>query len=341
MIGVDIYRYQTVTDWQRFAANVAYAWVKLTDGNGPAVVRGDKQVNGCKAVGVPVGGYHYAQFGDPVHQANVFLGEVRRLGATDLAPALDLEDPFTPGSTARSFGEAFCRAVADAGFRPAVYMSASMAGKVRPDQWNIPGLIIWIAAYGGNDGARSEADITRYYPGRYDVHQFTSRGTVPGVSGVVDLNWSVGVPFNHGEDDDMAGEGANILATVLTGGDSTRGIGMGPDGKMVYPRGVDPTSIIGRVADMQWAMTKALPVLIAHAQSGEEVDTGTIDAVVAAAVSAAVTAATNTVLVPALKEALGEDADVTAIAEATSVRIRSDLAAALASGAAPAPEHAE
>lgn len=202
-LGVDIYRYQTVTDWRRFAESVRYAWVKLTDGNGPAVVRGDRQVNGCKSVKVPVGGYHWAQPGDPAHQAQVFIGELRRLGALDLAPALDLEDEKFSLTAARDFGIKFCHEIARAGYRPAVYLSASWAGSLRPDQWGIPGLVIWVAAYGVNDGQRREESVTRYYRGRYDVHQYTSRGRVPGVSGDVDLNWApAGVPINR-KDDDM------------------------------------------------------------------------------------------------------------------------------------------
>lgn len=190
-LGVDIYRYQTVTDFQAMGSAVAYAWVKLTDGDGPAVVRGDKQVNGCRAAGIPVGGYHYAQRGDPVKQASVFLAECQRLGALDLAPALDMEAPFAPNATARDFATRFCTAVAQAGHRPAVYMSASWAGTLRPDQWGIPGLVVWVAAYGVNDGKRYPSSVTRYYEGPYHVHQFTSTGHVPGVSGNVDLNWAL------------------------------------------------------------------------------------------------------------------------------------------------------
>jgi GH25 family lysozyme M1 (1,4-beta-N-acetylmuramidase) len=196
-VGVDIYRYQTVTDWRALAGAVSYAWVKLTDGTGPAIVRGDKQVNGCKSVGIPVGGYHYAQPGNPDVQALVFTNELRRLGARDLAPALDLEAPFTPNNVARDFGVRFCRNVAAAGFRPAVYMSASWAGSLRPDQWGIPNLVIWIAAYGSNNGQRHPSALTRYYSGRWDVHQYTSTGRIAGISGNVDVNWAqTGVPLN-------------------------------------------------------------------------------------------------------------------------------------------------
>jgi GH25 family lysozyme M1 (1,4-beta-N-acetylmuramidase) len=187
-LGVDLYRYQTVTDFAAMAGAAHFAWVKLTDGTGPAQVRGDRQVNGCKAARIPVGGYHYAQPGNPEQQATVLLRECSRLGAFDLAPALDLEAPFTPGPSTRDFGERFCQAVAAAGYRPAVYMSASWAGAMRPDQWDVPGLVIWLAAYGTNDGRRRPTDVTRHYGGRCDVHQFTSNGVLPGVSGRVDLN---------------------------------------------------------------------------------------------------------------------------------------------------------
>lgn len=188
MRGVDIYRYQTVTSYAELARQVGFVWVKLTDGKAPAVVRGDAQVNGCRAVGLPTGGYHYAQPGNPEQQASVFLGELRRLDALDIAAALDLEDPFTPNNQAREFGIRFCRAIAAAGVRPAVYMSASWAGVLRPDTWDIPGLVIWIAAYGANNGTRNPAAVTRYYTGRMDVHQYTSAGTIPGIRGLVDVN---------------------------------------------------------------------------------------------------------------------------------------------------------
>lgn len=209
--GVDIYRYQTVTDWHALAGAVSWAYVKLTDGAGPAVVRGDKQVNGCQSVNIPVGGYHYAQPGNPEQQAAVLLSEIRRLGAVDLAPALDLEAPFTPGSAAKDFGIRFCRAVAEAGYRPAVYMSASWAGTMRPDQWGIPGLVIWVAAYGTNSGAaydpkRTPATVTRYYAGRYDIHQYTSTGRVAGISGVVDVNEALTDTHNTQERDMQADE---------------------------------------------------------------------------------------------------------------------------------------
>lgn len=192
--GTDVHPfYQRGLRWDQ-VSDVAFAWVKVSDGGAPytradggALYRPDTHVAGAKARGVPVGGYHYAQLSPgPERQADVLLGEVRRLGATGVVPLLDLEAPFRPDAGATAFGTAFCRHVAAGGFRPGVYMSASFAAALRPDQWDVPGLVIVIARY----GARPEAPGAGRYPGRYDVHQYTSGGTLPGSAGPVDFDES-------------------------------------------------------------------------------------------------------------------------------------------------------
>ncbi|WP_020667871.1 glycoside hydrolase family 25 protein [Amycolatopsis nigrescens] len=216
-LGIDIYaRYQNVTNWQAVKNHgVGYVWVKLTDGGGKAVVPGDGLVAGAKSVGIPVGGYHYAQFSPtPERQAEIFIAEIRRLGATGLVPALDLEAPFGPNGAARDFGIRFCRRVAELGFRPGVYMNNAFAKATRPDGWGIAGLAIWLARY----GARPDASA-----GHYDVHQYSSSGQVPGISGSVDLNDSyTNNHFAGNEDDEMQPDERNALmstwSAMFTGG---------------------------------------------------------------------------------------------------------------------------
>ncbi|WP_424184926.1 glycoside hydrolase family 25 protein [Actinokineospora sp. G85] len=194
MIGIDIYgRYQTVNDWNAVrGAGVQFVWVKGTDGGGAPVVRADALVGGAKSVGIPVGLYHFAQKSPtPEAQADVLAREVNRLGATGVAPALDLED--NPGSglvwapgEARDFGIRFLNRLRGHGFgRVAVYSSVSQLKQWNPDNWGVPGLIIWAARYGTNNGTNQGLGG---YGGRVDVHQFTSAGQVPGIVGSVDLN---------------------------------------------------------------------------------------------------------------------------------------------------------
>lgn len=224
MRGTDVHPfYQRGLNW-RAAPDLHFVWVKVSDGGSAysTVQQGvkyvpDTHVAGAKAAGLPVGGYHYAQLSPgPERQADVLLAEVRRLGATGVAPMLDLEAPFRPDSTAKAFGAAFCRRVAAAEYRPAVYMSASFATALRPDQWGIPGLVIVIARY----GARPEAPGSGQYVGRYDVHQYTSGGALPGSAGLVDFDESyttahlLGAAPN-GEEPDMDATQNRALFEVL------------------------------------------------------------------------------------------------------------------------------
>jgi GH25 family lysozyme M1 (1,4-beta-N-acetylmuramidase) len=197
-VGMDISpRYQRGINWSNVdysddgTRGVRYCWVKVSDGGASYSwfdslgVRYDagRPVAGAKSRGIPVGGYHYAQLSpSPETQADLLVGEVRRWGALGVAPMLDLEAPFKPDGFAKDFGIRFCKRVAAAGLRPAVYMSASDARILRPDQWGIPGLVIVIARYGGVP----EAPGSGQYLGRYDVHQYSSSGTRGGVN--VDLD---------------------------------------------------------------------------------------------------------------------------------------------------------
>ncbi|WP_158886364.1 glycoside hydrolase family 25 protein [Amycolatopsis anabasis] len=207
-LGIDLYaRYQKVTDWRAVRnRGVGYVWVKLTDGGGRAQYPGDGLVSGARSVGIPVGGYHYAQTSPaPERQAEILINEVRRLGATGLVPMLDLEAPFAPNNAARDFAIRFCRKVASLGFRPGVYMNNSFAKALRPDNWGIGELVIWLARY----GARPDAAA-----GRYDVHQYSQAGQIPGINASgVDLNESY-TNRHFAEEEDLRDDERNALMTI-------------------------------------------------------------------------------------------------------------------------------
>lgn len=188
-LGIDIYRYQKVTDWNAVKRHgVAFIYVKGTDGGGPAIVRADAQVRGANSIGVPVGLYHYAQLTpSPEAQANVLADEVYRTGASRLPPMLDLEDPHRPGRVARDFAARFLGQLKRRGF-PLVglYASTSMlTGISAPQDYDRDGTVgIWAASYGPNDGKRHPLN----YGGKVHIHQYASVGVIPGISGQVDLN---------------------------------------------------------------------------------------------------------------------------------------------------------
>lgn len=207
MLGIDISRYQNVTDWNAVKRHgVRFVWVKGTDGGGPAPVqRADAQVAGARSVGTPVGIYHYAQLlPAPEAQADVLAAEVRRLearyGPLLVPPALDLEDPHVPGSAAATFARRFLARLKAHGFgRVTLYANTSMLTGIRADdiRRDIPGVVIWAARYGDNDGRNNGLGG---YRGWVDVHQYTSVGQVSGIQASgVDLNEAANLNWMNGD----------------------------------------------------------------------------------------------------------------------------------------------
>jgi len=223
--GIDIYdRYQDVTDWRVVRdAGVRFCIIKATDGGGRAVAPADAFVRGARSVGIPVGLYHYAQLSPgPEIQADVLNAEFRRLGPVQLPPVLDLEGDFhlkagdSPAtrtqkiSRAVDFARRFATRLSACGHpRVLLYVNTSFLSSLRPHTWGLPGLLVWAADYGPNDGRR-HPDLSPY-TGPVAIHQYTDRGRVPGITGNVDLNESLTDIL----EDEMAN--ADEIAGVLDG----------------------------------------------------------------------------------------------------------------------------
>lgn len=225
--AIDVYEaYQGQVNWPAVVnSGVRRVFVKLTNGAGPARVRGDNYVNGARAAGARVGGYHYALGGDPVAQANAFADELLRLNALDLAPALDYEDHSLPkGPAAQAWIRAFLTQLnvrVPQVAKNLLYGSGSDLQAMRAWEITVPGadVLEWDAEYGVNDGA--EHPIRYYAGGQTAVHQYTSAGRVPGIAGLVDLDdieadVSEGTAFVGGRPSPTPGTAASILAAIQT-----------------------------------------------------------------------------------------------------------------------------
>jgi GH25 family lysozyme M1 (1,4-beta-N-acetylmuramidase) len=207
--GIDIYdRYQDITNAIALRDSpFDWAYVKGTDGGGRAPVAADQFVRTIKSIGLPVGLYHYAQLNpSPETQAQILAEEVRRLAATGLPPALDLEDPHPATWVSRAFAQRFLAELKRQGFPQVVlYANTSMLNAIRA--WELDaalggGVLIWAATYGDNDAdydAQDQSRLARAYPHPVWIHQYSSTGAVPGIPGNVDKNWM----FNQNGADDM------------------------------------------------------------------------------------------------------------------------------------------
>ncbi|TKG63093.1 glycoside hydrolase family 25 protein [Prauserella endophytica] len=186
--GFDVSRWNTITDHAALAASgVTFGWAKISDGI-PGRNVGPWHVAPLRNVGIKMGGYHFARTHTaPEVQVSAFIRELDTYNALDLPPVLDLEGAAEHGFTvdttqgraaAKNFGVEFLQGLAAAGFRPALYMNEYFATQLKPWEWGVPRLLLWVANY----SRRPQVPHT--------VWQRSQTGRLPGVSGDIDLNES-------------------------------------------------------------------------------------------------------------------------------------------------------
>lgn len=191
MVFIDASSYQGVIDWKKVRnSGVSAAYLKATEGmnwNDPKFQENRKAAN---THGIHVGAYHFASLYDGKLEAEHFLKTIGRVGLKDLKPVLDLESNPKRLSPAqmRAFVAAFNKTVHDrTGVWPMFYSYASFAESIGFPKPVGNGL--WIAAYGRNDGIEYPVTVPKPWK-NYVAHQFTSRGSTPGIKGYVDLSIS-------------------------------------------------------------------------------------------------------------------------------------------------------
>lgn len=189
--GVDVSHYNAVEDWHAVRGNgISYALLKVTESTDYVDDTSAGYADGARGAGIAVGGYHFARPVDVGAQVAHFADRLAERGM--LAPgsawaALDMEaEGFVdPNAFIRDFIGQFRARTGVAGML--VYANLNWWTNIlRPDEWADDNVLLWIARYNGDPGNPGWA-----HP-RLAVHQHSDRGTVPGISGGVDRNATVG-----------------------------------------------------------------------------------------------------------------------------------------------------
>lgn len=190
--GIDVSSWQGDIDWQQVRdSGVEFVFIRLggrgtTEGGIYADEMAQVYYQGAKAAGLKVGGYFFSQsitLEEAVEEAEFALEAVRDW-EVDMPIVYDWE---YIGDGARTdlidarlltdMVKAFCNTVRDAGYDPMVYFGRSHSA----DLLILSELVdygFWLAMY------NSIMD----YPYKVDIWQYTETGSVPGISGNVDLN---------------------------------------------------------------------------------------------------------------------------------------------------------
>ena len=189
--GIDVSHWQGAIDWAQVrAADKKFVIAKATEGVGFMDDRYVRNKAGAMGQGLKFGAYHFAQpANDPIQEADWFVnnsGYERGM----LIPTLDLER--TGGRSATgltNWTKAWLQRVDERlGVKPMIYASPTFwRENLNDTRWFADNgyAILWVAHWntsspsvpGSNWGGRS-----------WTFWQYTSSGTVPGISGRVDLN---------------------------------------------------------------------------------------------------------------------------------------------------------
>lgn len=187
--GIDVSKWQGNIDWATTSNAVSFAIIRCGYRGSSGGIAMDPQflqnMKGAKAHGVRVGVYFYSKATNEamaVEEASAALSFVQQAGGGLTLPIyFDMEDACQKGLSKEentAIANAFCATVAAGGYSAGVYASKSWFDN-RMNAGSIGGnYSIWVARYNTYLG----------YSGRYNMWQYSSKGSIPGISGNVDLN---------------------------------------------------------------------------------------------------------------------------------------------------------
>ena len=200
-LGIDISTWQNHIDWNKVKdSGISFAMIRIGFrgyGTGKLVEDDLFYTNlvGAKAAGIKVGVYFFSQAvneREAVEEASMVVSLLNRYGyGLEYPVAFDSEYSGAPGNTGRAdslsrsertaCAVAFCETIRNSGYSAMVYASKSWF-ESNLNVGSFGSYTIWLAHYTPG-GERSS------YSGRYEMWQYTSRGTVNGIAGNVDLNY--------------------------------------------------------------------------------------------------------------------------------------------------------
>lgn len=199
--GVDVSEWQGKINWAKVkTAGVDFAILRC----GYASTYPDKQwhnnVQGCLSSGMPFGVYLYSRATSPEEaskEADFVISQLKSeyLTGADLAFPVyfDMEDSKMVGKNYAAIAQAFFDKLTAAGYPVGTYANLSWWNK-RLTSPVFDKYSKWVAAYNASTGLTYEP-MSNFSEGN-GVWQFSDYGSIPGISGRVDLNYTYMAPVN-------------------------------------------------------------------------------------------------------------------------------------------------
>lgn len=193
-LGIDVSKYQPSINWSSVAASgISYVIIRCgyRGASTGALIQDPyftSHIKGAKAAGLKVGVYFFSTAlteAEAVEEASMCAALCSGYGIS-YPVFIDVESSSRPGYNGLSAAQrtanikAFCSTIKSAGYTPGVYANKTwFTSYINTSA--LSGYKIWLAQY-------NAAGPT--YSGRYDLWQYTSKGSVNGIPGNVDMNQS-------------------------------------------------------------------------------------------------------------------------------------------------------
>ena len=186
--GIDVSKHQGTIDWKKVKNDgVEFVIIRIGYGGSAPVkdAKFEENYKNARANGLDVGVYIYS-YADTLTDAKTEANAVINwLGGRDLELPVyfDIEDKKQSilGNTLRTnITKTFCEMIEGAGYWAGIYANKSwLTSKLNMNELNA--YTVWVAQWAN----------TNTYKGPYAMWQYTSDGSVNGISGRVDMNYQV------------------------------------------------------------------------------------------------------------------------------------------------------
>ncbi|MCC8168111.1 MAG: hypothetical protein LIO37_02060 [Clostridiales bacterium] len=186
--GIDVSKWQGTIDWEQASTAVSFAIIRCgfrgTSGKLAEDPMYSTNISEAKKYGVSVGIYFYSLAtteAQAIEEASLAVSLAKEAGGLDLPIFIDMEDSTQQALTTEQRDKimlAFCKTVVNSGYEAGIYSNKYwLTNLLTPSKYS--DYMIWCAQY--------NTECT--YTGRYEIWQYSSKGTIPGIKGNVDLNW--------------------------------------------------------------------------------------------------------------------------------------------------------
>lgn len=192
ILGIDVSTWNGNIDWNKVKnSGVSYVIIRTgfrgsTQGSLVEDNKFRQNIQGATNAGLKVGVYFFSQAVnevEAVEEASMVLSQVKGYKLTypvfiDVEPSGGRADKLSSGERTKVIN-AFCQTIQNGGLRAGVYANKTWLNQ-KMNVSALSGYKIWLAQY----------NSTVTYGGRYDMWQYSDKGSVAGISGKVDMNLS-------------------------------------------------------------------------------------------------------------------------------------------------------